>query len=122
MIKSRLIGLSTFADERGFLTILENEIDFLIKRIFWIYGADGQIRGGHRHKITRQALIAIQGKININIKRKDCEKNFFLNEPSKCLIIEPEDWHTMEFSENGILLVVASQFFDKNDYINDYLK
>ena len=122
MIKSKLVSLSTFSDERGFLTILEKEIDFSIKRIFWIYGADGQKRGGHRHKVTRQALIAIQGKVKVNIQKKDSQKKFFLSEPSKCLIIEPEDWHTMEFSENGILLVVASHFFNKDDYIYDYLR
>ena len=46
------------------------------------------------------------------------EQIFELNNPSKCLILKPEDWHTMyDFSEDAILMVFASEYFDKNDYI-----
>ena len=68
MANSKIITLPTISDERGCLTILEREIEFPIKRIFWIYGADGEKRGGHRHKVTKQALIAINGEVSINIR------------------------------------------------------
>ena len=59
--------LKQFEDFRGTLTVLEDEIPFPIKRIYWIYGADEKIRGGHRHKITQQALIAISGTVDLKI-------------------------------------------------------
>ena len=121
MANSKIITLPTISDERGCLTILEREIEFPIKRIFWIYGADGEKRGGHRHKVTKQALIAINGEVSINIRKNNDEINLRLNQPSKCLILEPEDWHTMEFQKGSILLVAASHFFNKNDYIYDVL-
>ena len=41
-----------------------------------------------------------------------------IDSPSKCLILNPEDFHWMSnFSENSILLVLASEEFDKEDYI-----
>ena len=121
MKKPNFISLPTFSDERGALTILEKEVDFLIKRIYWTYGADGHKRGGHRHKITKQALVAINGEIHIHIKKKGFEYDFILNKPSECLILEPEDWHTLDFYKGGILLVAASHYFDKNDYIYEAL-
>jgi predicted secreted protein len=52
---------------------------------------------------------------NNNGKEK---KEYLLDAPSKVLIMEPEDWHIMkEFTPNAILMVLASEYFDKNDYI-----
>ena len=42
------IDLKTFTDERGNLTVIEKVIPFDMKRLFYIYGVDGSIRGGHR--------------------------------------------------------------------------
>ena len=90
---------------------------FPIKRIYWIYGSDYQTRGGHRHNKTIQGLIALSGTIKILIENGGEKSTYILDDASKCLIVEPEDWHQMEFSENSILLVVASMLFDKNDYV-----
>jgi len=47
---AHLIHLKTFSEQRGNLTVIENQIPFRIKRIFYIYGVDESVRGGHRHK------------------------------------------------------------------------
>ena len=119
---SKIIEIPTFGDERGFLTVMENTLPFEIKRIYWIYGADEQIRGGHRHKITKQALVAISGTVDLKINDGKKETLYILDNPSKCLIVEPEDWHTMFFRNNAVLLVLASHAYDKNDYIENSLK
>ncbi|HTL08662.1 MAG TPA: FdtA/QdtA family cupin domain-containing protein, partial [Chitinophagaceae bacterium] len=87
--------------------------------IFYIYGVDGSVRGGHRHKKTTQAAICIQGSCQINNNNgKTGLSTFLLNRPDQCLIIEPPDWHTMEhFSADAILMILASEYFDQNDYI-----
>ena len=119
---SKIIEIPTFEDERGFLTVMENILPFKIKRIYWIYGADEQIRGGHRHKITKQALVAVSGTIDLKIIDGNKETLYILDNPSKCLIVEPEDWHTMYFKNNAVLLVFASHKYDKNDYIEKPFK
>jgi dTDP-4-dehydrorhamnose 3,5-epimerase-like enzyme len=113
-----LIDLQSFIDKRGNLTVIEKTVPFGIKRIFYIYGVDGSSRGGHRHKRTVQAAICIQGSCSINNHDGSGQATFLLNRPDKCLIIEPADWHTMElFSPDAILMILASEYFDQEDYI-----
>ena len=113
-----LIHLTTFTDARGNLTVIEKVIPFDVKRIFYIYGVDDSIRGGHRHHTTIQAVICIQGKCTIYNNNNIHEEKFTLDSPSKCLILNPEDWHKMyEFTPDAILMVLASTFFDSRDYI-----
>jgi dTDP-4-dehydrorhamnose 3,5-epimerase-like enzyme len=117
---ANLIDLKTFTDKRGNLTVIEKVIPFDIKRIFYIYGVDQSVRGGHRHKKTIQAAICIQGSCRINNNNGQKQESFALDTPSKCLILQPEDWHTMsEFTPDAILMVLASEYFDSNDYIYD---
>ena len=114
---SKFIKIPTFEDERGFLTVIEDTLPFKIERVYWIYGADKQIRGGHRHKITKQALIAVAGTVDLKINNGKEEILYVLDDPSKCIIVEPEDWHTMYFRKNSVLLVFASHAYDKKDYL-----
>lgn len=115
---AELIDLKTFTDSRGNLTVIERVIPFDIKRIFYIYGVDNSVRGGHRHHKTIQAAICIQGSCSIHCDNGIDQNDYELNKPHKCLILNPEDWHTMSgFTENAILMVLASEFFDKDDYI-----
>jgi dTDP-4-dehydrorhamnose 3,5-epimerase-like enzyme len=115
---AHLIDLKTFTDQRGNLTVIEKVIPFNIKRIFYIYGVDDSVRGGHRHKKTIQAAICIQGSCRISNNDGRDETQFVLDRADKCLIIDPVDWHTMDrFTENAILMVLASEYFDQHDYI-----
>jgi dTDP-4-dehydrorhamnose 3,5-epimerase-like enzyme len=112
------IDLKTFTDKRGNLTVIERAIPFDIKRIFYIYGVDDSKRGGHRHKTTIQAAICLQGSCRIYNYDGEEESVFLLDQPNKCLILEAKDWHTMDhFSPNAILMVLASEYFNQDDYI-----
>lgn len=115
---AHLLNLKTFTDKRGNLTVIEKVVPFDIKRIFYIYGVDDSKRGGHRHHKTIQAAICIKGKCTIYNNNGSKEEVFELDKPNKCLIIDPEDWHTMyDFSEDAILMVLASETFEEKDYI-----
>jgi len=117
---AHLIDLTTFTDARGNLTVIEKGIPFHIQRIFYIYGVDESVRGGHRHKTTVQAAICIQGSCTIFNNDNSNTEEFVLDKPSKCLILNPEDWHQMyRFSPDAILMVLASTLFDPGDYIYD---
>ena len=120
---AHIIDLKTFTDKRGNLTVIEKVIPFEIKRVFYIYGVDDSKRGGHRHHKTVQAAICIKGSCTIYNNDGQKEEVFELNQPNKCLLIEPKDWHTMNnFSDDAILMVFASEFFDAADYIYEQYK
>lgn len=117
-----IINLTTHSDKRGNLTVIEKQIPFQIKRIFYIYGVDDSVRGGHRHHTTVQAAICIHGSCIVSNNDGEKKEDFVLDHPSKCLILETKDWHTMHhFTPDAVLLVFASTQFDPNDYIfEDY--
>jgi dTDP-4-dehydrorhamnose 3,5-epimerase-like enzyme len=120
---SKIIKLSTFSDKRGSLTVIEKEIPFNFKRIYYIYGVDDSERGKHRHKKTIQAAICISGKCEIYCNNGFKKTTYKLDSPNKCLILDPKDWHKMyNFSKDAILMVIASEPFDKNDYIFEEYK
>jgi dTDP-4-dehydrorhamnose 3,5-epimerase-like enzyme len=117
---AHLIDLKTFTDSRGNLTVIEDVLQFEVRRIFYIYGVDGSTRGGHRHHKTIQAAICIKGRCKIFNNDGTSQQVFSLNKPSQCLILEQKDWHQMfDFSKNAILMVLASEKFSESDYIFD---
>ncbi len=114
----KFINFETYSDKRGSLTVIEKKIPFKIQRIFYIYGVDKSDRGFHKHKLTRQVAIAINGSCEIIIQKKEKKIKYHLDSPKKGLLIEPEDFHWMEnFTKDCILLVIASTKFDNKDYI-----
>jgi hypothetical protein len=113
------IDLPTFADSRGSLTVLEKAIPFAIRRVYYIFNAVG-LRGGHRHKNNRQVLVSVAGSCEIFANNGREKKTFILDSPSKGLLVDLEDWHTMDkFSPGCVLLVLASKPYDVDDYIDE---
>jgi len=118
MTQFTVLSLPTFADSRGCLTVLQGALPFDVVRTYWIYGADGQTRGGHRHMYTRQALVAISGKVSIYLNDGVATDTVDLDHPSKCLLVEPAYWHTMTFDVGAVLLVMSSHPYDRSEYID----
>ena len=115
---AHVINLKTFTDIRGNLTVIERVIPFDIKRIFYIYGVDDSVRGGHRHHKTVQAAICLTGSCKIVNDNGLEQQEFILDSADQCLVLNPEDWHQMlEFTPDAILMVLASEYFDEADYI-----
>ena len=114
----KVLDLPTFTDSKGSLTVLERALPFEIVRNYWIYASDNQTRGGHRHTHTRQALVAVSGTVSVYMDDGVANEVITLNRPSLCLLVEPKDWHTMSFGENGVLLVMASHPYDRDEYID----
>lgn len=112
-----VLNLPTFADQRGSLTVMERVLPFDVVRTYWIHGADGQTRGGHRHTYTRQALIAINGNVDVYMNDGKVAETITLDHPGKCLLVEPKDWHTMNFGPGSVLLVMSSHPYDRSEYI-----
>jgi dTDP-4-dehydrorhamnose 3,5-epimerase-like enzyme len=114
-----LIEITTLTDARGCLSVAEKGVPFRIKRVFYTYKVPpGTVRGGHGHKQTTVALIAVAGICAVNGRTAaGSDWKFRLSNPSECLVIEPGEWHQMQFEEPGtVLLCLASEEYDADDY------
>lgn len=118
---ARLISLKTFSDSRGSLSVIEQEMPFQVRRIYYIYDVpENGVRAGHRHKKNIQALICVRGSCRVFVNNGTTRETFLLDRPDLFLLMNPEDWHTMDrFTPDALLLVLASEAYDVNDYIDE---
>ncbi len=112
-------------DERGRLVIVEGGMDipFEVKRIFYIYGSDKTVvRGQHANRKTQFVLINVAGQSKVKVKDgKGNEIVFTLNRPHTGIYLPQMVWKDMyDFSEDSILLCLASEHYDPEEYIRDY--
>ena len=125
MNKVQMLEFQQRGDERGHLVIAEGGIDvpFEIKRVFYIYGSDKDVvRGQHANRKTEFVLINVAGTSKVKVK--DGEGNeaiFCLNRPHTGIYLPNMVWKAMyDFSEDSVLLVLASTHYDPEEYIRDY--
>lgn len=122
--KYKVLRFEDLGDERGKLVVIEgNEtIPFDIKRVFYIYGSDKNvIRGQHANKKSEFVLINVAGKSKVRITDGREEIIIDLDEPMVGIYIPAMVWKDMyDFSEDSILLVLASTHYDSREYIRDY--
>lgn len=111
-------------DERGMLVALEElkDIPFEIKRVYYMYDTKREVhRGFHAHKKLEQILICIHGSCKILLDNGNEKKVVSLERPYEGLYISNDMWREMyDFSEDAVLLVLASEYYDEKDYIRDY--
>ncbi len=119
-----IIDFKLCGDERGSLIALEGmkEIPFEIKRVYYIFGTQhGVSRGFHAHHELVQVAVCVKGYCDILMDNGTKKETITLNSPDKGLLIDAMQWHEMRnFSEDCVLLVLASDVYDENDYIRDY--
>ncbi len=126
MKRIKLIELPKISDERGNLTFIEsfNHIPFQIKRVYWIYDVPGgEIRGSHAFKKTEEFIVALSGSFDVVLHDGVKEYRYTLNRSYYGIYIPQLIWRTLEnFSTNSVCLVLASEFYDENDYIREFDK
>ena len=108
----------------GALTPIESkgDIPFEIKRIYYIYNVnDNQVRGKHSHKKLHQVLICLNGSVDVKLENYFGSETYTLNDPTLGLYVGPDNWREMfNFTNDAVLLVLASEHYDEDDYIRDY--
>lgn len=111
-------------DDRGMLVALEEfkDIPFEIKRVYYLYDTkEGVRRGYHAHKSLEQILVCIHGKCKVLLDNGEEKKIVSLEKPYEGLYIANDIWREMyDFSQDAVLLVLASDFYYEEDYIRDY--
>lgn len=111
-------------DERGMLVALEEQKDipFEIKRVYYLYDTKTEVhRGFHAHKSLEQILICIHGSCKVLLDNGTEKKVVSLEKPYEGLYIPNDMWREMyDFSEDAVLLVLASDYYIEEDYIRDY--
>ena len=120
----KVINFADKGDARGKLVVVEGakDIPFEIKRVFYIYGSDNEvIRGQHANRESEFVLINVGGTSKVRIDNGHSEAIVELNKPMMGLYIPTMVWKDMyDFSEDSILLVLASTHYDGTEYIRDY--
>lgn len=119
-----MLDLPKITDTRGNLTFAESgvHVPFDIKRVYYLYDVPGgSLRGGHGHKRLSQLLIALSGSFDVILDDGRQRRRIHLNRPFKGLLIRPMVWRELEnFSSGSVCLVLASDFYDEDDYYRDY--
>jgi dTDP-4-dehydrorhamnose 3,5-epimerase-like enzyme len=120
-----MLEFSQKGDERGHMVVVEGlkDIPFEIKRIFYIYGSDKNVvRGQHANRESEFVLINVAGTSKVRVKDgKGNEAVYSLNRPHTGIYLPQMVWKDMyDFSEDSVLLVVASTEYNADEYIRDY--
>jgi dTDP-4-dehydrorhamnose 3,5-epimerase-like enzyme len=119
-----LIDFKSLGDDRGQLFSLEGNqnIPFDIKRIYYMYGMQSDVpRGFHAHKELQQVAICIKGSCKLQMDDGRIKEEVVIGKANVGLVIDKLIWHEMhDFSDDCILMVIASDHYDENDYIRNY--
>lgn len=123
-MKDNIISFNVIGDERGNLVSLEEmkNIPFEIKRVYYLYDLQKDLpRGFHAHKELQQVLICVKGSCHVLLDDGKEKETYLLDQPNKGLLVDKMIWHEMQdFSEDCVLMVLASEYYDEGDYIRDY--
>ena len=120
----RLHQLPKVADMRGSLTVgeFERSIPFAAKRYFMVFDVPSvETRGEHAHRECHQFLICVSGQVSVVADDGRARREFLLDRPDIGLHLPPLTWGIQyKYSEDAVLLVFASHYYDNADYIRDY--
>ena len=120
----KIINFPSIADDRGSLVAMEtiDKVPFEIKRVYFIFDTLKDVsRGFHAHKQLKQIAICVSGKCRMVIDDGRNREEVWLDSPSKGLLIDTNLWREMhDFSEDCVLLVLASEHYNESDYIRSY--
>jgi UDP-2-acetamido-3-amino-2,3-dideoxy-glucuronate N-acetyltransferase len=111
-------------DMRGSLTFGEYDkhLPFEPKRYFVISNVPTiEVRGEHAHKVQHQFLVCLNGRCSVMVEDGQHRDEIILNRPDIGLYIPPMIWAAQyHYSQDAVLLVLASDIYDAADYIRDY--
>lgn len=129
VMKSRVAGvtvhvLPTVRDIRGMLSFAEygQHLPFEPKRYFLVYDVPGkEVRGEHAHRQLAQFLVCVRGSVQLAVDDSRQTECFTLDAPNVGVLVPPMVWASQyNYSADAVLLVLASNVYQTDDYIRDY--
>ncbi len=122
--EARIIQLPKFFDRRGNLSVIEENgaLPFAIARTYWIYDVPGgEKRGGHAYRTNREFIVALSGSFEVLVDDGRERRSFRLSRSYYGLYVPAGTWREMsDFSTNAVAMVLASEPYDRADYIENY--
>ena len=117
-----LIDVPTFTDERGAISVMDKELPFDVKRVFWLHHInEGKGRGAHALLDSAEIMVAIHGFFVVDLDDLETKISLVLDNPGKGLIIRPGIWfRTHSYKEDGVSLILASEEYARDKYTYDY--
>ena len=120
----RIVEVGVFSDLRGSLAVAElgKELPFAPRRVFVVFDVPTrEVRGEHAHRTLEQFLVCLRGECAVVVDDGTQREEVALDSPRLGLYVPPLVWATQyKFSQDAMLLVLASAEYDTKEYIRDY--
>jgi UDP-2-acetamido-3-amino-2,3-dideoxy-glucuronate N-acetyltransferase len=111
-------------DLRGSLVSGEvaSHIPFEPRRFFSIMCVPSKdVRGAHAHRACEQFLVCQAGSVAVVVDDGHVREEVILDDPHFGLYVPPMVWSVQyRYTQDAILLVLASDPYEPQDYIRDY--
>ena len=117
------IDIKNINDERGTLIPIEalKDVPFEIKRVYFLLSKEVAIRGSHGHKKLDQAILCLSGSMDLILDDGKNKKKLKISSSDQIILINRMIWHELvNFSQDCVLAVFASAYFDEKDYIRNH--
>ena len=117
-----LVEVPTFIDERGAISVLDKELPFQVRRVFWLHHIqEGKDRGAHALLDSSEIMVAVHGSFIVDLDDTVNKTSVLLDDPSKGLMIRPGVWfRTHSYKEDGVSLILAEEEYTRDKYTYDY--
>lgn len=111
-------------DVRGNLTVGEagEGLPFVPRRYFIVTDVpNARVRGEHAHRTLEQFLVCVRGRCSVIVDDGAQREEVLLDRSDVGLYVPPMVWAVQyKYSQDAMLLVLASAEYDPDDYIRDY--
>ena len=117
-----LVDIPTFVDERGAISVLDKELPFEVKRVFWLHHImEGKDRGAHALLDSSEIMVAVHGSFVVDLDDTENKTSVILDDPSKGIMIRPGIWfRTHSYKDDGVSLILAEEEYARDKYTYDY--
>ena len=111
-------------DMRGDLSVgeFERTVPFAPKRYFLVFDVPSrETRGEHAHRTCHQFLVCVTGACAVVVDDGLHREEIELDRPNLGVHLPPMTWGIQyKYSQDAVLLVFASDYYEPTDYIRDY--
>lgn len=117
-----IIEIPTFTDERGAISVMDKELPFMVKRVFWLHHInEGQTRGGHALLDGTEIMCCMHGSFVLELFDGVDSIMIEMNKPEVGVLIRPGIWFsTHSYKDDGVSLILADEEYKRDRYTYDY--